>query len=118
VPVPPLPAPTPAYPRRLDGAQIEAHYRAHAFLRANQASKPLDLEVRPDGSLRRDCPRCQRVRAAGSLVLKPESAEVCFYWRRVSYPESGCFQLHQEGPDRFAVRDPGGRAILEYALPP
>ena len=122
------PAPTPAaaltYPRTLSGQDIAAHFASYPSIEARRGEAmptrqaPFTLRIKGDGTVERSCPRCFTPSASGSMVVKQDDAQVCFDWRRVPYPASGCFKLVQTSATDFQMRGVGFETVINYSVAP
>ncbi len=122
------PAPTPAaaltYPRTLSGQDIAAHFASYPSIEARRGEAmptrqaPFTLRIRGNGTVERSCPRCFTPSASGSMVVKQDDAQVCFDWRRVPYPASGCFKLVQTSATDFQMRGVGFETVINYSVAP
>ncbi len=122
------PAPTPAaaltYPRTLSGQDIAAHFASYPSIEVRRGEAiptrqaPFTLRIRGDGTVERSCPRCFTPSASGSMVVKQDDAQVCFDWRRVPYPASGCFKLVQTSATDFQMRGVGFETVINYSVAP
>ena len=123
-----VPAPTPAaaltYPRTLSGQDITAHFASYPSIEARRGEAmptrqaPFTLRIRGNGTVERSCPRCFTPSASGSMVVKQDDAQVCFDWRRVRYPASGCFKLVQTSATDFQMRGVGFETVINYSVAP
>ena len=123
-----VPAPTPAaaltYPRTLSGQDIAAHFASYPSIEARRGEAmptrqaPFTLRIKGDGTVERSCPRCFTPSASGSMVVKQDDAQVCFDWRRVPYPASGCFKLVQTSATDFQMRGVGFETVINYSVAP
>ena len=112
------------YPRTLSGQDIAAHFASYPSIEARRGEAkptrqaPFTLRIRGDGTVERSCPRCFTPSASGSMVVKRDDAQVCFDWRRVPYPASGCFKLVQTSATDFEMRGVGFETVINYSVAP
>jgi hypothetical protein len=90
------------FPRVLSGADIAGHFARHSNQDAQAGRQTFQLIVKQDNSIERVCPGCRVTQGSGEI--KYEADRVCIHWTRVTFPDSGCYQLVQTAGDRFVLR--------------
>jgi hypothetical protein len=114
VPAPVLPASTAAgFPRVLSGPEIAAHFARHSTVDATLGRQTFKLTVQPDKSVERFCPGCRVTYGAGDARV--DADRICFQWMRVTFPDSGCYQLVQTAADQFTLRGVDQQRPISYS---
>ncbi|MFL5313354.1 MAG: hypothetical protein ACJ79H_23210, partial [Myxococcales bacterium] len=113
VPAPAVPASTSeGFPRVLSGAEIAAHFTRHSSVDATLGRQTFKLTVQ-DNSVQRFCPGCRVTYGAGDV--KVDADRICFQWTRVTFPDSGCYQLVQTAADQFTLRGVAQQRSISYS---
>jgi len=101
------------FPRVLSGDEIVSHFARHPSLDASLGRQSFKLIVQPDNSVERVCPGCRVTRGTGEIKL--EADRVCIRWTRVTFPDSGCYQLVQTAADRYTLRGLDRERPISYS---
>ena len=101
------------FPRVLSGDEIVSHFARHPSLDASLGRQSFKLIVQPDNSVERVCPGCRVTRGTGEIKL--EADRVCIRWTRVTFPDSGCYQLVQTSADRYTLRGLDRERSISYS---
>ena len=101
------------FPRVLSGDEIVSHFARHPSLDASLGRQSFKLIVQPDNSVERVCPGCRVTRGTGEIKL--EADRVCIRWTRVTFPDSGCYQLVQTAADRYTLRGLDRERSISYS---
>jgi hypothetical protein len=102
------------FPRVLSGADLAGHFARHATQDAQTGRQSYQLIVQQDNSVERVCPGCRVTRGTGEI--KYESDRVCIRWTRVTFPDSGCYQLVQTAGDQFLLRGLDGERAIHLSV--
>ena len=104
---------TEGFPRVLSGAEIAAHFARHSSVDATLGRQTFTLTVQPDKSVQRFCPGCRVTYGAGDARV--DADRICFQWARVTFPDSGCYQLVQTAADQFTLRGVDQQRAISYS---
>jgi hypothetical protein len=102
------------FPRVLSGADIAGHFARHGTQDAQTGRQSYQLIVQQDNSVERVCPGCRVTRGTGEI--KYEADRVCIRWTRVTFPDSGCYQLVQTAGDQFVLRGLDGERAIRLSV--
>ena len=109
---PAVPAAAAGFPRVLSGAEIGAHFARHSTVDATLGRQTFKLTVQAN-SVERFCPGCRVTYGAGDLRI--DTDRVCIQWTRVTFPDSGCYQLVQTAADQFTLRGVDQQRPISYS---
>jgi len=104
---------TEGFPRILSGPEIAAHFARHSTVDATLGRQTFKLTVQPDRSVERFCPGCRVTYGAGDARV--DADRICFQWMRVTFPDSGCYQLVQTAADQFMLRGVDQQRPISYS---
>jgi hypothetical protein len=102
------------FPRVFSGADIAAHFARHSTQEAQAGRQSFQLIVQQDNSIERVCPGCRVTHGTGEI--KYDADRVCIRWTRVTFPDSGCYQLVQTAGDRFVLRGLNGERAIHLSV--
>jgi hypothetical protein len=109
-------AATPAaagFPHVLAGSEIAAHFARYATIEASQGRQQFTVYLHADNRVERLCPGCRVPSGDGRMDIEAERGVVCFRWR-VTYPDSGCYQVVQTAADRYLLRGVDRERPINY----
>lgn len=109
-------AKVPAFPRRLSGVEIAAHFAKLTKVEVNRGHRSFTLKIR-GAMLDRYCAVCRVAFGDGELKIKQNENLACFHWSNVTYPDSGCYQVVQKSENNFVVSETNRDVtIMEYSV--
>ena len=101
-------------PRVLSGSALADHFARHSIEDGHLGRQSFQFIVRQDNSVQRICPGCRVTDGTGEI--KYEVDRVCIHWTRVTFPDSGCYQLVQTASASFVLRGLDGERAIHLSV--